>query len=313
MQSKDHIDNLTGFEFEDLITLLLTKMGLQVHETTRASDGGVDVIAISEEIITGGKYIIQCKRLASNVGEPIIRDLFGALHHNQASKAILITNSDFTNNAKKFAEDKPIELIDGEKLALLLKKFGLLENGMNEGEVVRFSPNTIRLVQGFKALGTKINQHLEKCRLTSPPRRRRVSFQRFNSYAADSIGDTSAIVVNITNLINDIGNQDLFSLEASYVDSRLELLRETVDSLIALHLNTLSFKLKNQYETYQSSIAAMIASVLIQIADYSKKMSIIEELHNTVVTEDFNINLIFNLNLESESQRIDQAISKLKF
>ena len=55
------------------------------------------------------------------VGEPVLRDLYGTVMSERAAKGILITTSRFTARAKKFAEDKPLELINGTLLLQLLK------------------------------------------------------------------------------------------------------------------------------------------------------------------------------------------------
>jgi len=48
-------------------------MGLETEETARTGDGGVDIVARSDAPITGGVF-------SSPVGEPVVRDLYGALN-----------------------------------------------------------------------------------------------------------------------------------------------------------------------------------------------------------------------------------------
>jgi restriction endonuclease Mrr len=129
------IDNMNGYEFEKLISNLLEKMGLEVFGTKASGDGGIDFIANSNQAIFGGKYIIQCKRWKSSIGEPILRDLYGVVTSERANKGILITDSYFTSNAIEFANRNSIELIDGEKLNQLLTKYELInEIYYNENE-----------------------------------------------------------------------------------------------------------------------------------------------------------------------------------
>lgn len=59
------------------------------------------------------------------VGEPPIRDLYGVVMSENANKGILITTSNFTSSAISFANDKPIELIDGQILQQLLAKYNI--------------------------------------------------------------------------------------------------------------------------------------------------------------------------------------------
>lgn len=120
-----NIDSLSGYEFEKLVCNLLRKMGLDAEQTPLSGDGGVDIIAYSNEPLFRGKYLIQCKRYSSSVGEPVIRDLYGTVLGQNATKGIVVTNSFFTKQATSFADGKNIELIDGDELGKLLCKYGL--------------------------------------------------------------------------------------------------------------------------------------------------------------------------------------------
>lgn len=118
-------DNMTGKEFEILIAKLLEQMGLNVSITKTTGDGGIDIIAISNKPLYEGKYVIQCKRWSNPVGEPVLRDLYGVVMSERANKGIIITNSTFTSGAIKFAAEKQLELIDGQKLKTLLDKYAV--------------------------------------------------------------------------------------------------------------------------------------------------------------------------------------------
>lgn len=111
--------NMTGYEFENYIYTLLTKMEFEVEVTQYSNDGGIDLIATYEKPIFSGKYIIQCKRWASPVGQPEVRDLYGVVMDQRANKGILITTSDFSAQAYDFAKGKNIELINGKVLNTL--------------------------------------------------------------------------------------------------------------------------------------------------------------------------------------------------
>lgn len=125
------IDLLDGVQFENLIYKLLVNMGFDVETTKTTGDGGIDLVAYNKQPIIKGKYIIQCKRWSSSVGEPILRDLYGAMTHERASKGILITSGTFTQSAIKFVEGKPLELIDRGQLEDLLLEYGLVNDNNN--------------------------------------------------------------------------------------------------------------------------------------------------------------------------------------
>jgi hypothetical protein len=117
---------LSPVEFEVFVTNLLRKMGFNAETTRLCADGGVDVWASSDNLISGGKLIVQCKRYAANncVGEPVLRELFGLVHAHGINKGVLLTTSSFTSGAISFARGKPLELIDGIQLLSLCAQNG---------------------------------------------------------------------------------------------------------------------------------------------------------------------------------------------
>jgi restriction system protein len=125
LSTLDHRPNLMELspsEFESLITNLFTQMGLNTKLTQPSRDGGVDCVAFDSRPVLGGKVIIQAKRYKNTVGVSAVRDLFGTLHNEGASKGILVTTSGFGKAAYEFANNKPIELITGSNLLYLLKE-----------------------------------------------------------------------------------------------------------------------------------------------------------------------------------------------
>src|SRR5690606_12645843 len=103
----------------------LAAMGYRSELTKRSADGGIDIVAIKDEPISGGTYLIQCKDWSSPVGEPVLRDLYGLVVAEAANKGIIITTGSFTKSAEQFAQGKQLELIDGSQLNALLAQFNL--------------------------------------------------------------------------------------------------------------------------------------------------------------------------------------------
>jgi restriction system protein len=110
-------------EFEDYISDLYSRLGYKTESVGGSYDGGVDVIAIKD----GVKYYIQCKKyITRQAGVGDVRDFAGALMDKLSKgKGIFITTNIFTTEAEKYAEYKPIELIDGDKLLRLIKQVGM--------------------------------------------------------------------------------------------------------------------------------------------------------------------------------------------
>jgi restriction system protein len=122
LDTRPNLMDLTFLEFESLIQNLFTKMGLEAKQTRASRDGGVDCVAYDPRPVFGGKVVIQAKRYKNTVGVSAVRDLFGTLQNEGASKGILVTTSGYGQASFDFAKNKPIELIDGANLLYLLKE-----------------------------------------------------------------------------------------------------------------------------------------------------------------------------------------------
>lgn len=130
----DGIDNTTNIaamdwqDFENLIRELFEKEfapeGGEVKITRASRDEGVDAVIFDPDPIRGGKIVIQAKRYTNTVGVSAVRDLYGTVMNEGAMKGILVTTTDYGPDAYKFAQDKPLTLLNGNNLLHLLEKHG---------------------------------------------------------------------------------------------------------------------------------------------------------------------------------------------
>ncbi len=115
-------------DFENLIRELFEKEfsdnGSEVKITRTSKDGGVDVVVFDSDPIKGGKIIIQAKRYTNLVGVSAVRDLYGTVMNEGATKGILVTTSDYGAESYNFIKDKPLTLLNGANLLHLLAKHG---------------------------------------------------------------------------------------------------------------------------------------------------------------------------------------------
>ena len=115
-------------DFEHLVRELFEKEftlnGGEVKVTQASADGGVDAIAFDPDPIRGGKIVIQAKRYTNIVGIAAVRDLYGTVMNEGATKGILVTTSDYGKDSYEFAKDKPLTLLNGSNLLSLLEKHG---------------------------------------------------------------------------------------------------------------------------------------------------------------------------------------------
>ncbi len=123
LDQRPNLMELSYTEFENLITNLFMKMGLESRQTQASRDGGVDCVAYDPRPIFGGKVVIQAKRYRNTVGVASVRDLYGTVQNEGASKGILVTTSGYGQASYDFAKGKPLELLSGANLLYLLEEY----------------------------------------------------------------------------------------------------------------------------------------------------------------------------------------------
>ena len=117
IKTLDDMKALSPDDFEALVAKLFKSNGHKVALVGGQADHGVDIVVTSAK---DEKWIVQCKRYSGSVGEPVVRDLYGTLLHEEAQGAYLMTTGTFTQKAQEWAAGKPIILYDGESLVDLL-------------------------------------------------------------------------------------------------------------------------------------------------------------------------------------------------
>jgi restriction system protein len=128
MDASTNLAAMDWWDFENLIRELFEKEftpnGGEVKITQASRDGGVDAIAFDPDPMRGGKIVIQAKRYTNTVGVSAVRDLYGTVINEGATKGILVTTADYGPDAYNFAKDKPLTLLNGSNLLHLLEKHG---------------------------------------------------------------------------------------------------------------------------------------------------------------------------------------------
>ncbi|OZV82991.1 hypothetical protein CA850_05645 [Micromonospora echinospora] len=135
LDQRPNLLKLTPTEFESLIQNLFTRMGLDTKQTRPSRDGGVDCVAYDPRPIFGGKVVIQAKRYRNTVDVSSVRDLFGTVQNEGASKGILVTTSGYGPASYDFASGKPLELIDGSNLLYLLAEHAEVKARIDPSEL----------------------------------------------------------------------------------------------------------------------------------------------------------------------------------
>lgn len=113
------VDRMSGEEFELRLKILFEKIGYRVkHVGNAKGDYGVDLV-----IEKGGvRTAVQAKCYQKwHVGEDAVREVLAGKSVYNCSHGWVVTNSQFTNMAKRLATSNGIKLIDRWELIKLLK------------------------------------------------------------------------------------------------------------------------------------------------------------------------------------------------
>jgi len=110
----ESIRDMSWQDFELLVGEAFRRKGFEVRENGGGgADGGIDLVLTKN----GKKSIVQCKRWKTfSIGVPLIRELYGVMTSERANDCIFVSSGNYTAEARLFAEDKPIWLIDGSEL-----------------------------------------------------------------------------------------------------------------------------------------------------------------------------------------------------
>jgi restriction system protein len=114
--------------FERLAQRLLREADFDsVNVIGRSGDGGIDVVGVYRLGLVSFPVFVQCKRYRGSVPVGAVRDLRGAMT-GRGDKGLLVTTGTFTAEARREATRDgapPLDLIDGERLCVLLKQYEL--------------------------------------------------------------------------------------------------------------------------------------------------------------------------------------------
>ena len=116
----ESIRDLPWRQFEELVAEAFRRDEYTVIENAYAgADGGVDI-----RLRKGGEsYLVQCKNWRrQRVGVATVREMFGILAAESAGRVFIVCSGTFTAEALRFAEGKPINLVDGEQLIRMIAR-----------------------------------------------------------------------------------------------------------------------------------------------------------------------------------------------
>lgn len=115
------LQQLDGHEFEHFIADLWARRGWNTDVTSQSSDKGIDVVA-TKAFPYPKKVLIQTKRYrgTNSVSGPELQKYASLKQRENVDEVVVITTSEFTNQAEVIADDFNIKLIDGKTLQRLV-------------------------------------------------------------------------------------------------------------------------------------------------------------------------------------------------
>ncbi|MFD2274736.1 restriction endonuclease [Undibacterium arcticum] len=106
--------------FERVVGEAYRRLGFVIQETGQGgADGGIDLVLWKDH----RKTIVQVKQWrSSSVGVSVVREMFGLMMHHKAQAVTIVCVGRFTNDAWRFAQGKPIDLVGGARLLEMIKE-----------------------------------------------------------------------------------------------------------------------------------------------------------------------------------------------
>jgi len=122
LETQTGLDSLRAMswrEFEMLVGEAFRRLGYRIEETgLGGADGGIDLLLRKDSKTT----LVQCKQWRSQrVDVKVVREMYGLLAHHGTDAVKIVAIGDFTPDARRFAQGKPIELIHGEALLVMIR------------------------------------------------------------------------------------------------------------------------------------------------------------------------------------------------
>lgn len=106
------IDKMNPYEFESLVGTHFETKGYKVTQTPKSGDYGADLLLERAD----ERICVQVKRYSEKVGVRALQETIAGMRFYKCEKGMVVTNSFFTNQAKKMAEECDIILIDRNDL-----------------------------------------------------------------------------------------------------------------------------------------------------------------------------------------------------
>lgn len=146
------IMKMDHFRFEQMVVDMLVRMGYgrpeSSYATVASGDGGVDGI-LNEDKLGFSKIFVQAKHWERDkvVGRPELQQFKGAIT-GKTDKGVFVTTGHFSNEAKVYAKESQIVLIDGDRLAEIMIEYNFCVSSRKTYEIKTLDIDLLSDYQG---------------------------------------------------------------------------------------------------------------------------------------------------------------------
>src|SRR5262245_44985758 len=122
------IDRMRGIEFEEVCAEIFRRNGFKVFTTKSSGDQGADLVLEGRK----ERAVVQTKRYKGKVGNWAVQEVLAAKGFYAAQRALVVTNSSYSNSARELAAANGVELLDRSDLAKMLVRAGRVRRAKRE-------------------------------------------------------------------------------------------------------------------------------------------------------------------------------------
>lgn len=106
------VDTMGGVDFEKFVANIFRKNGYRVQTTVATGDFGADLILSRR----GERICVQCKRYRKPVNLKAVQEITSAKTFYNCETAVVVTNSYYTDSARRLAKSNKVVLYDRDWL-----------------------------------------------------------------------------------------------------------------------------------------------------------------------------------------------------
>jgi len=296
------LDELSGFEFEDVIEDVFRNLGYEnVRQAEKTADEGRDVIM--EEVVDGTRraIVVECKHTGT-VGRPVVQKLHSAIatfDFDGPKRGMVVTTGRFTSPAQEYVDrlqqnddPHPIELLGGEDLREIADEIGL---DLYNGRIEILCDETLRPYDPAADVDAPVREvfrdikNIEAAGLSTP--RSAVTFRPVVAVTAD----TNAVFETSVGVIHRINDRTRFVVHAER--GQPQVVDEDVATLVTENLHTrIELDLERFGEVFDDVEERRFGQTQTEYKEWAVER--LQQHHTTTVTYTGDNNVTYNKTCE---------------